>query len=149
MAHLVLWCSGAGQVLADNVLLLRSLETLSICDVNPIPVFQALSQNTEHSVSRIGISLWEQPDLVRCLSMGSVVLHTLSSSPTHSVETACTIVHACARARVCVCACPAVSYVCHILCHTVKGVRIAVVLCGPSTLVKCILVTANCTSLLS
>ena len=63
VAHLILWCSGAGQVLADNVLLLRSLETLSIFDINPIPVFQALSQNAEHSVSRMGISLWKKPQL--------------------------------------------------------------------------------------
>ena len=94
MAHLVLWCSGAGQVLADNVLLLRSLETLSICDVNPIPVLQLLSQNAKHSVSRIGISVEDEPDWVRCVSMGSVVLHTLSSSPTHSV-CVCTYAHVC------------------------------------------------------
>ena len=62
-------------------------------------------------------------------------------------------VRSCVCISVCACvagsACPAVSYVCHIMCHTVEGVRIAVVLCGPSTLVKCILVTANCASLLS
>ena len=34
---------------------------------------------------------------------------------------------------------------CCIKCHTVEGVRNTVVLCGPSTLVKCVLVTANCT----
>ena len=62
---LLLWCSGAGQVLADNVLLLRSLETLSIRDINPVPVLQVLAQNAKHSVSRMGISLEEQPDLVR------------------------------------------------------------------------------------
>ena len=79
MVYLVLWCSGAGQVLAYNVLLLHSLEALSIRDINPIPVLQTLSQNAKHSVSRMGISLEEQPDLVRCVSMSSAVLLTLSA----------------------------------------------------------------------
>ena len=70
MVYLLLWCSGAGQVLADNVLLLRGVETLSIRDINPIPVLQVLSQNAKHSVSSMGISLEEQPDLVRCVLMG-------------------------------------------------------------------------------
>ena len=68
--YLLLWCSGAGQVLADNVLLLQSVETLTICDINPIPVLQILSQNAKHSVSSMGISLEHKPDLVRCVSMG-------------------------------------------------------------------------------
>ena len=70
MVFLLLWCSGAGQVLADNVLLLRGVETLSIRDINPIPVLQVLSQNAKHSVSSMGISLVHKPDWVRCLAMG-------------------------------------------------------------------------------
>ena len=70
MVYLLLWCSGAGQVLADNVLLLRGVETLSIRDINPIPVLQVLSQNAMHFVSSIGISLEHKPDLVSCVSMG-------------------------------------------------------------------------------
>ena len=76
--HLLLWCSGAGQVLADNVLLLRGLETLSICDINPIPVLQVLSRNVKHSVSSMGISLEHKPDWVRCVSMGLAALHSLT-----------------------------------------------------------------------
>ena len=67
---LLLCCSGAGQVLADNVLLLCGVETLSICDINPMPVLQVLSRNAKHSVSSMGISLEHKPDLVRCVSMG-------------------------------------------------------------------------------
>ena len=70
MVYLLLWCSGAGQVLADNVLLLRGVETLSICDINPIPVLQVLSQNAKHSVSSMGISLEHKPDLVSGVLMG-------------------------------------------------------------------------------
>ena len=67
--YLFFWCSGAGQVLADNVLLLQSVETLSIRDINPKPILQVLSRNSKHSVSSMGISLEHKPDLVRCVSM--------------------------------------------------------------------------------
>ena len=78
MVYLLLWCSGAGQALADNVLLLRGVETLSIRDINPIPVLQVLSRNVKHSVSSMGISLGTQPDWVRCVSMGLAALHSLT-----------------------------------------------------------------------
>ena len=68
---LSLWRSGAGQVLADNVLSLRSVEKLTICDINPVPVLHVLSQNAEHcSVSSLGIALRDHPEQVRCVSMG-------------------------------------------------------------------------------
>ena len=82
--HLLLWCSGAGQVLADNVLLLCGVETLSICDINPIPVLQVLSRNVNHSVSSMGISLKKQPDWVRYVSMGLAALHSLTQRPLRS-----------------------------------------------------------------
>ena len=68
--YLLLWCLGAGEVLADNVLLLRGVETLSIRAINPIPVLQVLSRNAKHSVSSMGISLEHKPDRVRSVSMG-------------------------------------------------------------------------------
>ena len=86
MVYLLLWCSGAGQVLADNVLLLRGVETLSIRDIDPIPVLQVLSQNAKHSVSSMGISLEHKPDLVRRVSMvpsSTGYTHTASPSSLH------------------------------------------------------------------
>ena len=92
-----LWCSGAGQVLADNVLSLRSVEKLSICDINPVPLLHVLSQNAEHcSVSTLGIALEYNSEQVRCVSMGPCC-----TLPTQYPQV--TLVH-------CVCS-PTVSYV--------------------------------------
>ena len=59
-------CSGAGDVLADSVLSLHSVEKLSICDINPVPLLRVLSQNAEHcSVSTLGIAFRDHPEQVR------------------------------------------------------------------------------------
>ena len=64
-------CSGAGEVLADSVLALRSVTKLCICDINPVPVLRILSQNVEHCVvSTLAIALEYHPELVRSVSMG-------------------------------------------------------------------------------
>ena len=64
-------CSGAGEVLADSVLALRSVTKLCILDINPVPVLHTLSQNVEHcAVSTLTIALEHQPELVRSVSMG-------------------------------------------------------------------------------
>ena len=76
MSYLLLWCSGAGQVLADNISLLHSMEKISICDINPIPVLQVLAQTAKHSVSRMAVSVKDHPELVRCVSMGPATPHT-------------------------------------------------------------------------
>ena len=104
MVCLLLCCSGAGQVLADSVLLLRGVETLSIRDINPIPVLQVLSQNANHSVSSMGISLEEQPDWVRCVSMSPCsILHACTHACTHTDPLKCIC-------TVCVCAVLLLSY---------------------------------------
>ena len=79
MSYLVLWCSGAGEVLADNISLLRSMEKISIRDINPIPVLQVLAQTAKHSVSRMAISVEDHPELVRCVSMSPAARHTPSA----------------------------------------------------------------------
>ena len=130
MLCLSLWCSGAGQVLADNVLSLRSVEKLSICDINPVPLLHVLSQNAEHcSVSTLRIALEYNSEQVRCVSMG----------PCCTLPTQYPSSHTCT---------PCVQSYC-IICHTAEGVRITAVLCGQDTVMSCILVTANCTCLLS
>ena len=79
MSYLLLWCSGAGEVLADNLSLLRSMEKISIRDINPIPVLQVLAQTAKHSVSRMAVSVKDHPELVRCVSMGPATRHTPSA----------------------------------------------------------------------
>ena len=86
MSYLVLWCSGAGEVLADNISLLRSMEKISIRDINPIPVLQVLAQNAKHSVSRMAISVDDHPELVRCVSMGPAARHTPSAPQVSLVQ---------------------------------------------------------------
>ena len=79
-------CSGAGYVLADSVLSLRSVEKLFICDLNPVPVLQAVSQQSEHcSVSTLGIALEYHPELVRCVLLyNSMQQFTpIVNTPTH------------------------------------------------------------------
>ena len=82
-------CSGAGDGLADSVLSLRSVEKLSICDINPVPLLRVLSQNAEHcSVSTLGIALEYHPEQVRCVSLGPCNTSHPVPSPhtcTHSV----------------------------------------------------------------
>ena len=82
-------CSGAGDVLADSVLSLRSVEKLFIRDINPVPLFRVLSQNAEHcSVSTLGIAFRHHPEQVRCVSLGSCSTSHPVPSPhtcTHSV----------------------------------------------------------------
>ena len=111
MSYLLLWCSGAGEVLADNISLLRSMEKISIRDINPIPVLQVLAQNAKHSVSRMAVSVKDHPELVRCVSMGPAARHTPSAPQVTLVQ--------------CVC-----MQSCCITCHTVEGVRNTNVLCG-------------------
>ena len=84
MSYLLLWCSGAGEVLAANISSLRSMEKISICDISPIPVLQILSQCDKHSVSRIGISVEDQPEMVRCVSMGLYMQHFTHPVPPKS-----------------------------------------------------------------
>ena len=79
MSYLLLWCSGAGEVLADNISLLHSMEKISICDINPIPVLQVLAQTAKHSVSRMAVSVEDHPELVRCVSMGPAARPTPSA----------------------------------------------------------------------
>ena len=79
MSYLLLWCSGAGEVLANNLSLLRSMEKISIRDINPIPVLQVLAQTAKHSVSRMAVSVKHRPELVRCVSMGPAARHTPSA----------------------------------------------------------------------
>ena len=79
MSYLLLWCSGAGEVLADNISLLRSMEKISICDINPIPVLQVLAQTAKHFVSRMAVSVEDHPELVRCVSMDPAAPHTPSA----------------------------------------------------------------------
>ena len=58
------------MVLADRLLSLRSVEKLCIRNINPTPLFHALSENTEHcAVSTLGVALGD-PELVRSVSMG-------------------------------------------------------------------------------
>ena len=71
--------SGAGQVLAESVPSLRSVQKLSICDISPVPLLRVMSQIGEHcSVSTLGIALEEHPKLVRCVSIQQ---HLSSTSP--------------------------------------------------------------------
>ena len=91
MLCLSLWCSGAGQVLADNVLSLHSVDKLSIYDINPVPVLRLLSQNAEHcSMSTLGIALDEDPELVRCV-IGSMQHFTHSVPLKSHLYTVCVV----------------------------------------------------------
>ena len=59
----------AGEVLADSVLSLRSMEKLSILDINPVPVLQVLFENAEYCfVSTLRSVFGDYPKLVRWLA---------------------------------------------------------------------------------
>ena len=91
-------CSGAGEVLADSVLALRSVTKLCICDINPVPVLRILSQNVEHcAVSTLAIALEHHPELVRSVSMGPCSTSQPVPLKAH-LYTLC--VHGCTQAHV-------------------------------------------------
>ena len=68
----MLLCSDAGEVLADRLLSLRSVERLHICDIDPAPVLYVLSENAERcAVSTLGVAFdRDYPELVRSVSLG-------------------------------------------------------------------------------
>ena len=83
-------CSGAGDVLADSLLSLCSVEKLYIRGINPIPLLRVLSKNAEHcSVSTLGIAFSDHPEQqVRCVSIGPCT----PSPPHHTlVHTLCAV----------------------------------------------------------
>ena len=91
-------CSGAGEVLADSVLALRSVTKLCICDINPVPVLHTLSQNVEHcAVSTLAVALVDHPELVRSVSVGPCSTSQPVSLKVH-LYTLC--VHGCTQAHV-------------------------------------------------
>ena len=91
-------CSGAGEVLADSVLALRSVKKLCICDINPVPVLRILSQNVDHcAVSTLTIALDHHPELVRSVSMGPFSTSQPAPLKAH-LYTLC--VHGCTQAHV-------------------------------------------------
>ena len=91
-------CSGAGEVLADSVLTLRSVTKLCIRDINPVPVLRILSQNVEHcAVSTLAIALEYHPELVRFVSVGPCSTSQPAPLKAH-LYTLC--VHGCTQAHV-------------------------------------------------
>ena len=91
-------CSGAGEVLADSVLALRSVKKLCIRDINPVPVLHSLSQNVEHcAVSTLVIAFLYHPELVRSVSMGPCSTSQPAPIKAH-LFTPC--VHCCTQAHV-------------------------------------------------
>ena len=91
-------CSGAGEVLADRLVSLRSVEKLCIHDINPTPLLRVLSENAEHcAVSTLGLAFWKQPQLVRSVSMGSCSTSQPVALKVH-LYTLC--VHGCTQAHV-------------------------------------------------
>ena len=92
MLRLFCLCSGAGEVLADRLLSLHSVEKLHIRDIDPAPVLRVLSEDAECcTVSTLGVAFRDNPELVRSVSLGPWTLKA-------HLYTLC--VHGCTQAHV-------------------------------------------------
>ena len=74
------------------------MEKLHILDIDPAPVLSALSENAGHcTVSTLGVAFYDQPELVRSLSLGPCSASQPVPLKAH-LYTLC--VHGCTQAHV-------------------------------------------------